>query len=193
MAVVYLLIWFFASPSTVPIDLLFTSLLLFVLADLVVSMPRREEPIRDEKSASFETKDEASSEEAAVELASVDSSAILEALKGSLSVSQREFLRLHLPESDEGIDSLLILDDRPEDADQEGGAGDTGLRRICTFREQPDHGTAWPAIMPVHLSKSTATWPFTRTNGIPIGYCRGSSYVAVSMTRSGSNTTKSAK
>ena len=33
-----------------------------------------------------------------------------------------------------------------------------------------DYGTAWPAKTPVHRSLSTATWPFTTTKGIPVGY-----------------------
>ena len=37
------------------------------------------------------------------------------------------------------------------------------------------HGIAWPAMTPVQRSWSTATWPLTITNGMPMGYCRGSS------------------
>ena len=54
------------------------------------------------------------------------------------------------------------------------------------------YGTARPAVTPVHCSRSTATLPLTSTYGIPRGNWRGSSYVAVSMTRSGSKTTRSA-
>ena len=65
---------------------------------------------------------------------------------------------------------------------------------ICITKAwvQGFYGTAWPAITPVHLSLSTATWPLTSTNGMPMGNCFGSSYVAVSMTCSGSKTTRSA-
>ena len=37
------------------------------------------------------------------------------------------------------------------------------------------HGTAWPARTPVQRSWSTASWPLTTTNGMPIGKRRGSS------------------
>ncbi len=37
------------------------------------------------------------------------------------------------------------------------------------------YGTARPASASVHRSLSTATWPLTRTYGIPVGNCTGSS------------------
>src|SRR5262249_61134832 len=55
------------------------------------------------------------------------------------------------------------------------------------------YGTAWPASAPVGRAPSTATWPLTTTYGMPTGNWQGSSYVAVSITRSGSITTRSAE
>lgn len=124
MAFAYLLIRFVAGSATAPMSLLFTSLLLFVLVDLLLSMPRRTVPEpRTQDSASPAAGDV----EAAIELATIDSGAILEALKEDLDEPLRAFLQAYLPEGNDGIDSWLIVDDPREDDQQTHGAEDIGL------------------------------------------------------------------
>ena len=125
MAFVYLLIRFFAGPVAAPLDSLFTSLLLFVLADLLPSMPRRKKPLMRVPGSG--ASDDANEQELTIEMAPVNSGAIHRSLTEDLDGPWREFVLAHLPESDEGIESLLILDDRPEDGDAAGEAEDIGL------------------------------------------------------------------
>lgn len=128
MAFVYLLIWLIAGPAIAPMDLLFTSLLIFTLADLLLSLPRREAPMPRTGDAKMPAaNDGAPGEEAAAELATIDSIAVQKAVADDLDDLLREFLRAYLPETDEGIDTSLILGDRPTDVDQTSGAEDIGL------------------------------------------------------------------
>lgn len=134
MAFIYLLIRLVAGPVSAPLDLLYASLLIFVLADLLLSLPRRSKaapraanltPLAsgDESTAG---KDD-SSAQPDFELAAIDCATIFEVLVPRLDDAQRAFLQGHLPDSNEGIGTTLIVDDRPEDDDSHAGAEDIGL------------------------------------------------------------------
>ena len=123
MAFAYLLIRLVAGPATAPMELLFVSLLLFVPADLLLSLPRRKAP-PPRRSPVPETR---VGTETATELAAVNTVAAKKILADDIDEPQRAFLRARLPDSREGIEDLLIVDDRPEGGHLEAGAGSIAL------------------------------------------------------------------
>lgn len=133
MAIAFLLIHVVAGSDEAPLPLLFTSLLLFSVGDLLLSMPRRAAfvPGSAQSGAAADkapsTATPASGAEASRELDSVDTAAIQRAVGDKLDDRLREFLQQHLPQSEEGVDAWLVIDDRPDRSDQAGGDEDIGL------------------------------------------------------------------
>jgi lipopolysaccharide/colanic/teichoic acid biosynthesis glycosyltransferase len=128
MAFVYVLIRLIAGPAAAPMDLLFTSLLIFALADLLLSLPRRDAPVPPAKNdTTAGTNNQAPGDEAVSELATIDSAAIQKVVAEDIDALLRGFLQENLPESDKGIGSALVFDDLPADDEQTSRPEEVGL------------------------------------------------------------------
>jgi lipopolysaccharide/colanic/teichoic acid biosynthesis glycosyltransferase len=133
MGVAFLVIRLVAGAEEAPMDILFSSLLIFVFLDLLLSLPRRRQKTADVRGSS---KSSAGSESTAaqtgaaevkIDLAPVDTMAALAAVKDKVDGESWAFLRANLPESDTGIDSSLALDDSPADTERDDVTEDIGL------------------------------------------------------------------
>jgi lipopolysaccharide/colanic/teichoic acid biosynthesis glycosyltransferase len=132
-AIAFLVIRIVAGHNAAPLDFFFTSLLIFSITDLLLSMPRRRQHVQQSQQSGMPaagvsaTSERSDSAQALHALDSVDTVGIQEAIAGKLDTQWRDFLRDHLPQSDEGIDTWLIIDDRPESDEQGGENEDIGL------------------------------------------------------------------
>jgi lipopolysaccharide/colanic/teichoic acid biosynthesis glycosyltransferase len=133
MAVTFLVIRLFAGGDEAPMDLLFSSLLIFLILDLLLSLPRRRQQtagVQDstESSACNEAEPgQTGVAEVKFDLGPVDTAATLAAVKDELDSELWEFLQAHLPKSSNGIDSSLTIKDRPADKEMQTVTEDIGL------------------------------------------------------------------
>jgi lipopolysaccharide/colanic/teichoic acid biosynthesis glycosyltransferase len=133
VAVTFLVIRLLGGGDEAPMDLLFSSLLIFLILDLLPSLPRRRQQTADvqgstESSAGNEAEPgQTDVAEAKFDLGPVDTAATLAAVKDELDSELWEFLQAHLPKSSNGIDSSLTIKDRPADKEMQTVTEDIGL------------------------------------------------------------------
>jgi lipopolysaccharide/colanic/teichoic acid biosynthesis glycosyltransferase len=133
MAVVYLVICLYAGTDQAPIDLIFSSLLIFTVMDLLVSLPRRRQPEPQLRNvvmaagAGPAPAEPAVVAGAAADIRPLNTSKVLAAIAQGIDDDLQDFLRSHLPASDDGTETWSIVDDRQQVEEQAAPNGDIGL------------------------------------------------------------------
>jgi lipopolysaccharide/colanic/teichoic acid biosynthesis glycosyltransferase len=105
-----------AGPSVFPRNVLWTSLGLFVVADAVLSLPRRREdlePLPVDAGAPTAQVQDARGKGPEGPVFSIDSHALVGKLPPDLDATLADFVRQHLPPSQGANDTLLIIEDKP--------------------------------------------------------------------------------
>ncbi len=133
LALAYLVIWLVAGSAHAPLDLLAFSLLLFVAADALISVPRRRKPApaAPEPTTNKSAGDTDDEDGDAEKLPHVAAPALIELVESELPAEAVAFLREHLPAGDAGNDTPLaehmILNDLPDEPDDASACDGMGL------------------------------------------------------------------